>query len=103
MCSHRVEEGLRGRAVIMLATLGRVWVGVEEREAAGKAGSDEVCETGAELGGWWRASAIPSISPNSSRAAIEPSSVRSPVAGAVDWRPRLRNVLLEEQAGPDWW
>ncbi len=35
-------EGLRGRAVIMLATLGRVWVGVDEREAAGKAGSAEV-------------------------------------------------------------
>ncbi len=24
LCSHRVEEGLQGRAVIMLATLGRV-------------------------------------------------------------------------------
>ncbi len=36
----------------MLAILGRVWVGVDEREAAGKAGSDEVWGAGAELGGW---------------------------------------------------
>jgi hypothetical protein len=32
-------DGLQGRAVIMLATLGRVCVGVDDKEAGGKAGS----------------------------------------------------------------
>ncbi len=78
----------------MLATLGRVWVGVEERETAGKAVSVAVCETGTELGGWGGAGAIPSISPTSSGAAMEPSSARSPAAGAVDCRARLLIVLV---------
>jgi hypothetical protein len=94
LCSNRVEEGLRRRAVIMLATLGRVWVGVDERETAGKAGSDEVWGAGAELGGRGGAGEIPSISPACSGAAMEPSSARSPAAGAVDWRARLRIVLV---------
>jgi hypothetical protein len=37
---------------------------------------------------------IPSISPTSSRAAIKPSSARSPAARAVDWRAHLRIVLV---------
>ncbi len=32
-------DGLRGRAVIMLATLGRVCEGVDDKEAGGKAES----------------------------------------------------------------
>jgi hypothetical protein len=78
----------------MLATLGRVWVSVGEKEAAEKVGSDEVCETGAELGSWWGAGAIPSISPTSSGATIEPSSARSPALGAVDWPDCLRIALV---------
>ncbi len=35
-------DGLRGRAVIMLATLGSVCVGVDDKEAGGKAGNDEL-------------------------------------------------------------
>jgi hypothetical protein len=102
LCSHRVEEGLRGRAVIMLATLGRVWVGVDEMETAGKAGTDEVWGTGAELGGLGGAGVIPSISPTCSGAAIELSSARSPAAGTVNWRASFRIVLVGGQAGPDW-
>ncbi len=37
-----MTDGLLGRAVIMLATLGRVCVGVDDNEAGGKAGSNEL-------------------------------------------------------------
>ncbi len=49
-------EGLQGRAVIKLATLERVGVGVDDKEAGGKAGSvafeQQVMgyEAGGELG-----------------------------------------------------
>jgi hypothetical protein len=39
---HRVTDLLQGRAVIMLATLGRVWVGVDDKESRGKSRSDEI-------------------------------------------------------------
>ncbi len=84
----------------MLATLGRIWVGVGERETAGKAGSDVVWGAGAELGGWGRAGVIPSISPTCSGTAMEPSSACSPAAGAVDWRARLRIVLVRGAGWP---
>ncbi len=38
--SHRVMDWLLGHAVILLATLGRVCVCVDERRAGGKAGSN---------------------------------------------------------------
>ncbi len=70
----------------MLVTLGRVRVGVDEKETAGKAGSGEVWGAGAEQGGREGAGVIPSISPTCSEAAMEPSSARSPAAEAVNWR-----------------
>jgi hypothetical protein len=70
---------------MMLATLGQVWVG-DESKTAGKAGSDEVWEAGAELRGWGGAGVIPSISPTCSGAARELSSAQSLAAGAVELR-----------------
>ncbi len=40
-------------------------------------------------GGWGGAGVIPSISLTCSGMAVEPSSARSPVAGAVHWRACL--------------
>ncbi len=100
LCSHRVDEGFQERAVIMLATLGWVWVGVDERKTAGNAGSDEVWGRGAELRGWRGAAVIPSISPTCSGAAIEPSFERFPAARAVDWRACLHIVLIEGACWP---
>ncbi len=48
----------------------------------------------AEHGGWKGAGVIPSISLTCSGATIEPSSARSPAAGAVDWQARLRVALV---------
>jgi hypothetical protein len=86
--------------VIMLATLGRVWVGIDERVRAGKVGSDEVWGTDAELGGWGGAGVIPSISPTCSGAAMKPSSAHSHAAGAVDWHACLRLVLVGDAGWP---
>ncbi len=92
--------GLRGRAAIMLAALRRVWVGVDEREKAGKVGRDEVWGAGAELGCWGGAVVLPSISPTCSGTAMEPSSARSPAAGAVDWRASFRIVWVRGAGWP---
>ncbi len=77
----------------MLATLGRVEGCEDEREEGGKAGRLEEVWAGDVFEGWRGAGAIPSISLTCSGAATEPSSARSPAAGAVDWRARLRTVL----------
>ncbi len=37
---------------------------------------------------------LPSILPTCSGDAMEPSSARSPAAGIVEWRVRLRVVLV---------
>ncbi len=98
LCSYRVDEGLRGRAVIMLAVLGRVryGVGIMERENAGR-----LVRMGAAggHGGWGGAGVIPSIKLTCSKTAVEPPSARSPAAGAVYWRARLRIVYPR---GADW-
>ncbi len=98
--SHRVDEGLWGRAVIMLATLGRVCGSVGAREEGGNAGRLVGVGAAAEHGGCGGAGVIPSISPTCSGAAMEPSSARSPAAGAVDCRARLRVVLVGEGRWP---
>lgn len=61
--SHRVIKGLLQRAVIMLATLGHVCVGVGDNETVGNAGIKEVRAAGAWLGGWGGAGLIPSMRP----------------------------------------
>ncbi len=48
----------------------------------------------ARLVDWGGAGVLLSISPTCFGAAIEPSSARSPAAGTVDWRARLRVVLV---------
>ncbi len=78
----------------MLATLGRVWDGVGAMEEGEKAGRVMLVGAAARLGDWEGAGVIPSISPTCSGAAMEPSSARSPAAGTVDWRARLRVTLV---------
>jgi hypothetical protein len=80
---HRGTDGLRGRAVIMLATLGRDWDSADDIEEAEKVGKYLGVGEDVALGGWRGAGVIPSISPTSSRAAIELCSMHSPAAGAV--------------------
>ncbi len=94
MCSHKVEEGLRGRAVMMLATLGRDWDRAGAMVEGGNGGRVVFVRAAAGLGGEGGAGVIPSISPSCSEAALEPSSALSPGAGAVDWRARLRVVPM---------
>jgi hypothetical protein len=76
-------------------------VGVDETEAAGKAGRVKVWGTGAELGGWGGARVIPSISPTCSVAATELSSARSPAAEQLIGVPVCVLFWWGEQAGPD--
>jgi hypothetical protein len=56
-------DGLWGHAVIMLATLGRVCEGVNDKEAEGKAGSGGLRAAGDGLRGWGGAGLIPSMGP----------------------------------------
>ncbi len=86
----------------MLATLGWVCdgVGIMEEEG-GNAGRLVGMGAAGGHGGWGGAGAMPSISPTCSGTAVEPSSARSPTAGAVHWCFRLR-IVRAGGAGWPW-
>jgi hypothetical protein len=97
--SHRVDEGLWGRAVNKLATLRRVEDDVgarEERNAGRLVGAGAA----AEHGGYGGAGVTPSISLTCSGAAMEPSFACTPAAGAVNCRACLRVVLVGGERWP---
>ncbi len=78
----------------MLATLGWVSGCIGARKRGGNAGRLVGVGAAAEQGVRVGAGVVPSILPTRYGAAMEPSSARSPAAGAVDWHACLCIVLV---------
>jgi hypothetical protein len=77
-------DGLKGCAVITLAMPIHVCVGVDDKEAGGKVGSNELRVVFDVLGGWGRAGLILFRGRTSEGVTTEQSSAGSLAAGAVN-------------------